>query len=217
MRNSEPLSWCDTGSIRRRAFLWSILCVTARRLSAACRKEDAYRFTSAGYDIGVAIEYYDRYSSEGFHFKERASKASFCFGANGERNRDCLQGFAGSLATVEYRIRPRAGNASPPTLREHVRTIDQAPGLPERRPFDSAIELVRGIGSDVQAFGIEVDSASPEQAKLPEWSGPWCYVRQDLYLNDHLDPFLVIHWKHELARIRMLDAIPGEGTSAVAK
>lgn len=168
---SEHLSWCATGSMRRRAFLWSALGVSAQRLCATSLKKDALRFASADYDIGVAIEYYDRYSSEGFYFKERASKASFCFAANGEHNRDCLEGFAGSLATVEYRIRPRAGTANPPTLRERTRTIDQAPGLPEWRPFDSAIELVRGIGSDVQAFGFEVNSASSEQAKLPSLVG----------------------------------------------
>jgi hypothetical protein len=45
----------------------------------------------------------------------------------------------------------------------------------------------------------------------------WYLVRQDLYLNDQATAFLVIHWKHTLDLISLLDVIPGDGTKLIGK
>ena len=41
---------------------------------------------------------------------------------------------------------------------------------------------------------------------------PWCLFRQDLYFDQQSEPFLVIHWKHTLSAIRVLDLVPGQDT-----
>jgi hypothetical protein len=43
----------------------------------------------------------------------------------------------------------------------------------------------------------------------------WYLVRQDLYLNEETAAFLVVHWKHTLNLISLLDVIPGDGTELI--
>jgi len=44
----------------------------------------------------------------------------------------------------------------------------------------------------------------------------WFLLRQDLYLNDQAAPFLIVHWKHTLNFISLVDVIPGDGTQMAA-
>lgn len=94
------------------------------------------------------------------------------------------------------------------SLREHVRTIDHDVRVEQRPPFDREIRLVQGIASDIQAFGYETETPSPPSNDRD----PWCFFRQDLYFDRLQSPFLVVHWRHALSGIRVLDAIPGEHT-----
>ena len=176
----------------------------------ASKNENVLGFATSEHDIQMTVEFYDRYSSQGFSFTERATQNHFCLSEAGERNQNCLKGFVGSLAVVKYRIRARSGAVGPTALRERARTIDQDGDLPERPPVDRTIGLIRGVGSDIQAFGYETESIAP--ATFPQ-GGPWSLIRQDLYLEGAKAPFLVVHWKHELTAVRMLDAIPCKGTS----
>jgi hypothetical protein len=43
----------------------------------------------------------------------------------------------------------------------------------------------------------------------------WYLVRQDMYLNDETPALLVVHWKHMLNLISLLDVIPGDGTQLI--
>jgi hypothetical protein len=43
----------------------------------------------------------------------------------------------------------------------------------------------------------------------------WYLLRQDLYLNDQGTAFLIVHWKHILNSIGLLDVIPGDGTELI--
>jgi hypothetical protein len=72
----------------------------------------------------------------------------------------------------------------------------------------------RAAVSDIQAFGYNADDAeqTASDANLPT---VWYLVRQDLYLNDQPTAFLVIHWKHTLNLISLLDVIPGDGTQLI--
>jgi len=158
----------------------------------------------------MTVVFYDPYSSSGFWFRERRRGRDFCLSAEGRQGADCLPNFAGALAVVRYRIRPATGARRTAALRERVRTIDQDDRLKTRPPFEAAIEIRDGVASDIQAFGYETQGSTP--AEEDHDVGPWCLVRQDLYLDTGSAPFLVLHWKHTLHEIRILDMIPGEGT-----
>ena len=139
--------------VSRREILAGALGMTVP-LQGAPRKENVLRFNTVKYDIVIAVDAYDRYSSQGFWFDERATQDHFCLSDGGDRNRDCLKGFVGSLAVVKYRFRSQTGDVRHTELREHVRTIDQDDTLPQRAPTDRAIELIRGLGSDIQALEL---------------------------------------------------------------
>jgi hypothetical protein len=134
----------------------------------------------------------------------------------GEENRNCLPNFFGSIAIARYHVRPCCDQTNSVALREYVRTIDQDSRLAARAPFEYSIRVEAGIASDIQAFGYHVNASASRQA-LPAPNGPWCFVRQDLYLGRGGSPFLVVHWKHTLSAIRLLDAIPGEQTRLISQ
>ncbi len=94
-------------------------------------------------------------------------------------------------------------------MREYVRTIDRDSRVKDRAPFERALEVRSGLASDIQAFGYEPDAGSPVQSKVEQRPEPWCLFRQDLYLAGAGEAFLVVHWKHTLSAIRILDVIPG--------
>jgi len=202
--------------ISRRLFILGGTNLGIARAMARPKNENVYRFATPECDVRMTVEFYDRYSSEGFWFDERRTDRHYCLSAKGEESRDCLGNFSGSLAVARYQIRPRPKALHLNVLREHVRTIDQDDRLKTRAPFDRVIELRQGIASDIQAFGYEVE-ASPAHVRAPEPYGLWCLLRQDLYFDGQSSPFLVVHWKHALSAIRILDLIPGDQTRAVGE
>jgi hypothetical protein len=88
--------------------------------------------------------------------------------------------------------------------------------LNERAPYERALALQGGLASDIQAFGYEAKDGSPA-ASNAESHEPWCLFRQDLYFDQQSQPFLVLHWKHTLSAIRVLDLIPGEHTRLIER
>lgn len=94
-------------------------------------------------------------------------------------------------------------------MREYVRTIDRDIRLPDRFPLERSIALKNGIGSDLQAFGLEFAS---ENDRLPDRPSPWYLYRQDLYLEPQPAKFLILYWEHAFTSIRVLDLIPGDHT-----
>jgi hypothetical protein len=69
--------------------------------------------------------------------------------------------------------------------------------------------------SDIQAFGYNADDLE-QMASDTNRRAVWYLVRQDLYLNDQASAFLVVHWKHTLDVISLLDVIPGDETRQIA-
>ena len=121
----------------------------------------------------------------------------------------------GSMAIAQYRFRSRRHSATPLNLRERVLTIDHDSRISPRAPFERVLAVERAIVSDIQAFGYNPDDA--EQAtRNAELLAGWCLVRQDLYLNDQATAFLIVHWKHTLNFISLLDVIPGDGTELIS-
>jgi hypothetical protein len=192
----------------RRVFLGGAAAFSLRPATAAEAKE-VYRYQTADAGIEMSIEFHDGYASRGFWFGEQMANRRYCLSADGEEGRDCVAAFRGSLAIARYRVRPRPGRAGKLVLREFVRTIDRDARLPDRPPFERSIVLQKGVGSDLQAFGYE---PAAENERLSEQHGPWYIYRQDLYLEPQRKPFLILHWKHALNAIRVLDLIPGDQT-----
>jgi hypothetical protein len=201
--------------LSRRLFLafGSGVAVPANAGAAAAARR--YGFATPECEIRVAVEFYDRYTGNGFWFSRNGGSRIFCVSAQGALSRGCLAGFVGSLAIARYRFVPRPPARRMAALREHVVTLDQDSRLLRRAPFDRSIELQDGLASDIQAFGLESPPSSAE-GQAPEAGGPWYYFRQDLYLEAQPAPFLVVHWRHGFGGIRLLDMIPGNGTRASA-
>lgn len=188
-----------------------------RKALAQPKRETVYRFTTPKWEVLMTVEFYDRYASTGFWFEERRENREYCLSAAGEEDSHCLENFSGSLAVARYQVKPLSSKEQIMVLREHVRTIDQDHRIDARAPFERVIKVQHGIASDIQAFGYEVESSAPRRANDPdEPYGPWCFLRQDLYLDGQRSPFLVVHWRHALSAIRILDVIPGEETRAIS-
>lgn len=195
--------------LSRRLFLWSGVGLSAPLANTVrVKNETVYHFVTPECDVRMTVEFYDGYSSDGFWFSEHRTDRQYCFSRHGEEGRNCLTQFSGSIAIARYRIRSRSHSPDLLILREHVRTNDQDNRFNSRPPFERALEIREGLASDIQAFGYEGDN-SPAHATTAQPSEPWFFMRQDLYLASGSAPFLVVHWKHTLSAIRLLDVIPG--------
>ena len=205
-------------TITRRGLLWTGAWLpVAPAVARPASDEMVYRFATHEWNIRMSIESFDRYSSNGFWFKDQIANNRFCLSGAGRENRKCVPNFSGAIAIARYHIQPRSQLTGSLALREQVRTIDHDSHTGARPPFEHTIELEGGVASDIQAFGYETKpSSSSEQTATPA-SAPWCLLRQDLYLGGEDSPFLVLHWKHTLSDIRLLDAIPGDGTLLISE
>ena len=202
--------------LNRRAFLWSGAGLnTSLLIRSSLPQENVYRFAMEDCDIHMSVEFMDRYSAAGFWFREDDPKQRFCLSADGRRDAGCLQNFSGSVAIAHYKVHRPSGAPRLLGIREHVRTIDQDARLNARPPFESVIELRGGMASDIQAFGYQTNDAP--RAEASDTNDPWCLLRQDLYFDNGKTPFLLVHWKHTLSAIRLLDVIPGERTKLIAE
>jgi len=172
--------------------------------------EQEFLFATADYEIRMSLEYHDNEPNRGLGFEERSTNRHFCLSTGGEEDHDCINDFEGSVAVMRYRIRPRAPSGSKLSLREYVRSIDQSDWLPPKAPFERVIEVHGGHASDIQVYGYR--SSGDQKTSRDE---SWCLLRQNLYLRDSAAPFLVVHWKHTLRQIRVLDIIPQQGTSTL--
>lgn len=86
---------------------------------------------------------------------------------------------------------------APPTPSGEVRIV-----ISFYNNFEMAVPLAEGYGSDVQLFGCPKGGTDL-----------WRISRQELYLDDDLIPFAVIHWRHSVERIILIDILPGAGGS----
>jgi hypothetical protein len=122
----------------------------------------------------------------------------------------------GSMAIAQYHFRSRRHSGTPLNLRERVLTIDHDRRISPRAPFERVLAVERAVVSDIQAFGYNPDDA--EQATSDaNLLAVWYLVRQDLYLNDQATAFPIVHWKHTLNFISLLDVIPGDGTELISE
>jgi hypothetical protein len=201
----------------RRFFLWSLtslgagLGLTNHGLKAENRSEPSYRFRTPECEVRMSVQFLANSSTEGFHFRDRLTNRTFCLSANGDENHGCLERFVGAMAIARYAFRSRRHSAAPPNLRERVLTIDNDSRMTPRPPFERVLAVESEVVSDIQAFGYNPDD--PQQTAFSTRPlAAWRLLRQDLYLNGQPTAFLIVHWKHTLDVISLVDVIPGDGT-----
>ena len=201
----------------RRSFLWSLACVGLSTLNPKCegRTGPSYRFLTPECEVRMSVQFFANGSIDNFGFQNAATNPVFCLSAFGEKDRACLQRFVGSVAIAHYDFRSRIHSTAPLNLRERVLTIDHDRRIAPRPPFERVLAIQRQIVSDIQAFGYNPDD--PQQAASSDELLPvWCLLRQDLYLNDQTTAFLIVHWKHTLNFISLVDVIPGDRTKLIS-
>ncbi len=200
----------------RRSFLWSLaaLGVTTKARKSENPSESKYRFLTPECEVRMTVQYFANPSTNSFRFRDKQTNQRFCLSADGAKDQACLNRFVGSIAIAHYDFRSRAHSATPLNLRERVLTIDYDSRLSPRPPFERVLAVERKVVSDIQAFGYNLDSPQQESPS----AGPiavWRLLRQDLYFNDKASAFLIVHWKHTLDFISLLDVIPGDGTELI--
>jgi hypothetical protein len=200
----------------RRYFLWSLagLGLSPKLLQSEKRSEASYRFLTAECEVHMSVQFLANSSTEGFHFRDRLTNRAFCLSANGEENRGCLERFVGAMAIARYDFRSRRHSPVPLNLRERVMTIDNDSRMNPPPPFERVLDVEREVVSDIQAFGYNPND--PQQAAFSTKPlAAWRLLRQDLYLNGQPTAFLIVHWKHTLDFISLVDVIPGDGTEQI--
>ena len=203
-------------NLNRRSFLWSVasLGLATSIGNAEKRSEQGYRFLTPECEVRMSVQYFSNSSSEGFRFRDGLTNRAFCLSSNGEEDRSCLERFVGSMAIARYNFRSRHRSQTPLNLRERVLTIDHDSRISPRPPFERVLAVESEIASDIQAFGY--NPSDPQTPSSARQSAIWCLLRQDLYLNDQSTAFLIVHWKHTLNVISLVDIIPGEGTELLS-
>jgi hypothetical protein len=198
----------------RRFFLWSLTSLAAGLglaspgMKAENRSEPSYHFRTPECEVRMSVQFLANASTEGFHFRDRLTNRTFCLSARGEEDHGCLERFIGAMAIARYAFRPRRHSAAPLNLRERVLTIDNDSRMTPPPPFESILAAEREVVSDIQAFGYNPDD--PQQTAFPR--PMWRLLRQDLYLNGQPTAFLIVHWKHTMDLISLVDVIPGDNT-----
>jgi hypothetical protein len=194
--------------LRSLASLGAGLGLTNHGLRAENRSEPSYRFRTPECDVRMSVQFLVNASTEGFHFRDRLTNRTFCLSARGEEDHGCLERFIGAMAIARYAFRSRRHFAAPVNLRERVLTIDNDSRMTPPPPFESVLAAEREVVSDIQAFGYNPND--PQQTASPR--PMWRLLRQDLYLNGQTTAFLIVHWKHTMDLISLVDVIPGDNT-----
>ena len=216
----ESLSPPGLSRHTRRSLLVSLAGAALATKALAWKSENAAenvrRFMTPECEIKMSVEYFANAAADSFRFRDSLTNRAFCLSPNGEENRACQARFAGSLAIAHYHFRSRSHAQMPINLRERVLTIDHDDRISARPPFERVLTLEEETASDIQAFGYNPDDPQVFASDTKPVA-VWRLLRQNLYLNDQTDAFLIVHWKHTLDFISLVDVIPGDGTELISK
>jgi hypothetical protein len=126
-------------------------------LAGPQQTEATYGFATERYDIEMRVDFPVPYVGRRLVFYNGANpQKELCYSGNGGTLGKCPERFVGALAVVRYSVRHQNGKpVGRITIREHVTVMAESRGLPYRLPFSKSIELVNGIGSDLQVFGYD--------------------------------------------------------------
>ena len=173
-----------------------------------------HTFVSGEHVVTMDVRFLEPYVGKRLVFYSSASPTTeICAVRNGESGA-CPERFVGAVAIVTFTLKRINGKvASTGSIRELATVVAQSPDLPAHAPFELTQPFVRGILSDLQVFGYdESDIAEPARAAARKESQErtWRICRQELYLNDAKKPFAIIHWRHTVDRIDIMQAQAGK-------
>jgi hypothetical protein len=176
----------------------------------AQERDKVYRLDTTDYRIEMTVQRFPSYVGGRLVFYNSTNPGKEqCYSGNGNSS-SCMEHFVGALAVVTYRFQPRRKHLpSAATFREVVKVLSQSAGLDERPSYIREQPLVKGVGSDIQAFGYDESAvAEPERAAVRAESRArmWRIYQQELFLNGDSEPFGVVEWKHTLSRIEVVRA-----------
>ena len=174
----------------------------------AQERSEVYQLETTDYRIEMTVRFFSPYVSRQLSFRSVENPQKLlCYSGNGDSS-SCLERFVGALAVVNYRFQVRRKQAvAAASFREVVKVVAQADGLDSRPPYLREVPLVKGQGTDIQAFGYDessVPEAEREALRAESRSRMWIVYRQELFVNDDSEPFGVVEWKHTLNRIEVV-------------
>jgi hypothetical protein len=179
---------------------------------AEARSEDlSYEFSTAKYKILMRVSFPSPYEGRRFAiYRSTRSWHEDCLSAE-IRVSGCMESFVGAVAIVEFEVRRVTdGRTAAASIREVVTVEEQSSELPDQPPFAMKINLIKGIGSDLQLFGYDESPTLPAQRAVERESAKalWRKCRQELYIDGDRQPFAVVEWLHTTTRIRILRVHP---------
>jgi len=168
-----------------------------------------YTFTAGNHNIMMEVRFSQPYIGTRLVFYDDEDPLKpVCFTGNGE-NGACPSHFVGAVALVTFTVKAARGKLrSKTSIREHVTVTEQSPDLPPRPPFDKTQVVKEGTVNDLQAFGYDEADIPKEQREAERRRSKerlWRHCRQELYMNHETVPFAVIHWRHTLDAIEIVD------------
>jgi len=183
--------------------------LTAMAVAEPQEKEFKCGFATERYVIEMTVSFSEPYLGRRLVFYSSTDpQKELCYSDDGGRQGKCPERFVGAVATVRFSVRRRNAKAPGRTsIREHVTVMAQSEGLQERPPFSKTVELVNGVGSDLQVFGYdeaEVVESERIRARLEARQTIWRLFRQALYIDGEEEPFAVVEWRHAVDGIRIL-------------
>jgi hypothetical protein len=172
------------------------------------RDPQNHTFTTRDYVVHMEVRFHEPYLGKRLVLYNSANpNKEICVVPSGT-SVVCPNRFVGAVATVTFAIKRASGKpVNRATIREVVTVLSQSPELSLRPPLEKTMPATRGVMSDLQVFGYDETEIPEEQraGERKEWLQFWRIYRQELYLNDDRDPFAVIHWRHTLNRIEIVD------------
>jgi hypothetical protein len=153
----------------------------------------------------VDVQFYDEVRRAP-HFYASNEKGPICLSVEGRPRGESETGnWIGSYAIVHFKLLRQAVGTNALTLRERVRVIDQDADLPDRPPFESAIPINDRSASDIELYGYAEGPAGKGEQEVDR---TWRFLRQELFYGKQERPFVILHWKHTVGSITLIDAIP---------
>jgi hypothetical protein len=201
----------------RRSFLGTLVALMPVATLATKQKNSSdpvLRFSTPNCDVEMSVKSYGKIKTDDLGFIDRVTNLRMCVPEPSSKSTSCVSGFQGALAVAIYKFSSQSPAKMPTKLHEKVLTIDHDTRIDPKPPLDGFVAVEKDVASDIQAFGYTPDRMTGMFPASP-FVGPWCLMRQDLYLNEERAPFLILHWKHTLESIQLMDVIPGDGTRQI--
>jgi len=203
----------------RRSFLGTLAALMPVTATDAMVKhktssDPTYRFALPECEVEMTVKSYGKISTNDLGFIDRTTNQRMCVGEPSAPDQGCVSNFRGALAVAIYHFSSQSPASVPVKLRERVVTIDHDRRIDPKPPIDEFVAVEQAVASDIQAFGYTPDRLSGPMPPLP-FVSPWALMRQDLFIDAQTAPFLILHWKHTLESIQLVDVIPGDRTRPI--